>query len=299
MSNVIMTGNGPLDPPPQLSQLSRSEAYGENLHSAYGNNGYWYTSIEDIEAIGQRIKMETFQPMVLFATFISGEERGREARKDWNRRLGPTKVLHVHFKTDQPGFEGTWAITDLAQAYATRLDPSFDMHTQAVYRQATSDHRHADEDAARLNTSPVANLTTMDVRAIGTALVQIADRQDALSIEVQEIRQDVSEVRQEVSEVRQEVLGRVDNLEAQRYGQRMPPPGWHTVAEFLRAANISLTRGRGEAYSQLCRYVREAMRDTEPVHVLRPNARWPDEYVSPEGFRAGLQRWRELNPRLL
>lgn len=299
MRQGILTAAGRLAPCPVLSDKRDYRAGTDVVRAAYGDNGHWYYSIDDLEEVGERLCAELFQPMVRFRTFVTTEERGIEARKRWNARLGPMREPHVHFHTQQPGYQGTWAIDDLGQTYATFLDPSFDMHVQSTYRQATSDRRHADEPAAKATVpASAAHLTTVDVRGIGAALMALADNQEALKAQVAAVEVQVIKVEEHVSTVSENlavVTGRVEDLEQHQGGLPLPPRGWLTVALFLKARGIVLARG-GE-FKTFNAFVREAM-GPPPVHIPRPNHPWPDTFYHPDILQHAWTRYQRENPRL-
>src|SRR5262245_3205341 len=118
MSQRIMTADGPLDPVPILSARQDRRIDVHQLSSAQGDNGVGYWNIETVEAITAQILAERHEPMTTFAGYVTYIKEGQDARNVWNKKLGAKRTQHVHFTTDQVGYEGTWGIDDLVQAYA-------------------------------------------------------------------------------------------------------------------------------------------------------------------------------------
>ena len=264
---------------PLLTRLVCQEMGVAELHLAYGDNGYWYVNVEDLERVAEGVCAERFQPVKRFGGFVTYNDQGREARQTWNDRMGPHKGHHVHFTTEQAGFAGTWTIYDLGQGYAAWVDPWFNMRVTEVYRQATTGIYHQDEH--NRPPLPTALEGTVYTRALAAALVELADKHDAITADVQEIRVDLSDVK-----------GRVSHLEL-----RQPPDGWLTVTLYLQSERIQFP-GKKE-YTVLCQFVRKAMGTQQAFLFLRPGKNWPDEYFPPDVLAQGWEQYQQHFPRLL
>lgn len=293
MPQEIMTVNGPLEPPPSLSELVHSAVGEADIRIARGSNGFWYVCIEDLEAISERLCAERFQAMKRFHSFCTYNDRGREARAAWDTRLGAGRAQHVHFTTTQVGYDGTWSIYDLGQAYAAWVDPWFEMRIQEVYRQVTTGIYHADEQQPHPvgPSRPAQPLSTTNVREIGLALVAIADRQDAVEVKVHKVTHEVHEVRAELGVVSQ----RVDGLEQRQSPVPVPPHDWLTASLFLEKQKVRLPTKEFRTFTA---FVREAMGIRTPFLWPRPGKAQPDYYYPPDALDRGWQVYQQHHPRL-